>query len=180
MRFPTLSAAAFLMLLMLAATETEAVAPTAAETPSNVAVNFIKPDKFTDATYENRISSREQVTRDLAAYLGDLGRRYLPADQQLEIDITDVDLAGRYEPWNVQAADVRFMRDVTWPRIGLKYRLLEGGAEIAKGEESISDMNYLTRIGLRSTSDRLRYEKSMLDEWFRGRFDPASKQPAAK
>ncbi len=172
MRFPTLSAAAFLVLPILATAETEAVSPATTDAPSNVTVNFIKLDKFTDATYENRISSREQVGRDLATYLGELGRRYLPADQQLEIEITDVDLAGRYEPWNVQATDVRFMRDVTWPRIGLKYRLLEGGTEIAKAAESISDMNYLTRVGLRSTSDRLRHEKAMLEEWFRGRFQP--------
>lgn len=155
---------------------TDAVAP-ADET--KVAVTYLKPEKFTDATLENRESSRQRVTKDLSDYLASLGQRYLPANQKLEIEVTDIDLAGRLEPWRTYNPDVRYMIDVTWPSMNLKYRLLEDGNEIAHGEQRVSDMNYLRRVGVRSNSDSLRYEKAMLDDWFRGKFDARSKQSVA-
>ena len=155
---------------------TDAAAP--AE-EAKVAVTYVKPEKFTDATLENRENSRQRVTKDLSDYLVGLGQRYLPANQKLEIEITDIDLAGRYEPWRTFNPDVRYMIDVTWPSVNLKYRLLEDGNEIAHGEQRVSDMNYLRRAGLRSNNDSLRYEKAMLSDWFRGNFDPQSKQSVA-
>lgn len=156
-----------------------AAPPAGPELPANVDVRFTAAEKFVDATYENRSNTRTRVAQDLTAHLVALGKRYLPQGQRLEIEITDVDLAGRYEPWHVDTHDVRYMRDVTWPRVDLEYRLLAGDEEIARGKEVLIDMNYLSRAGLRSNSDRLRYEKAMLDEWFRGRFGGMTKQAQA-
>lgn len=143
---------------------------TAAEATA-VSVRFVKPKTFTDATYENRPRSRQRVTQDVAAYLTELGRRHLAPQRRLHIEITDIDLAGRYEPWQLRQDDVRFMREVTWPRIELKYRVLdEAGAVLNEGEDKITDMHYLGGAQLRAGSDRLRYEKAMLDKWFRERF----------
>ena len=146
---------------------------------ARVAVSFVKPEKFTDATLQNRYKSYERVTKDLSDYLASLGQRYLPANQKLEIEVTDIDLAGRYEPWRNYNPDTRYMLDVTWPSVNLKYRLLEDGHEIAHGEQRVADMNYLRRPVARASADTLRYEKAMLDDWFRGHFDPQSKQAVA-
>lgn len=163
MRTATLVISALLAFPVFAET---ASAPAA----SNVEVRFENTDKFRDATYDNRRSTSDQVAKDIAAHMQKAGQRYLPAGQRLEIEITDIDLAGRYEPWQIRARDVRFMRDVAWPRIDVKYRLFEGDKEIAQGEEHMSDMTYLHRPGLATGGDRLRYEKSMIDQWFRARF----------
>lgn len=169
MRSPALILAGLLALPALAqALPADPAADAAA--PAQVAVSFIKPEKFVDATYENRSDTRAQVTRDIAAYLAELGKRYLPEGQRVEIEITDIDLAGRYEPWQANNYDTRFMLDVTWPRINLKHRLIGAGGELAHGEESVSDMQYLMNPRARTSSDRLRYEKIMLDHWFRDRF----------
>ena len=170
MRSPTLVVAGMLALPALAQAVPAQPQPATDAAPTPVTVSFIKPEKFVDATSEYRSNTREQVTKDIAAYLAELGKRYLPEGQRLEIEITDIDLAGRYEPWQTNFRDTRFMHDVTWPRINLRYRLIGASGELAHGEEAVSDMQYLMNPGLRSSNDRLRYEKSMLDNWFRNRF----------
>lgn len=156
--------------------------PQSASAPAaepRVAVSFVKPEKFTDATLQNRFQSYERVTKELSDYLVGLGQRYLPANQRLEIKVTDIDLAGRYEPWRNYNPDVRYMVDVTWPSVSLQYRLLEDGHEIAHGEQRVADMNYLRRPAARANNDSLRYEKAMLDDWFRDQFDAQSKHSVA-
>lgn len=88
----------------------------------------------------------------------------------LEIEVLELDLAGRFEPWRARSYDVRSLTDITWPRMTLRYTLTQGGRVTARGEERISDMAYLMTAGMRFDSDSLRYEKKMLDDWFRLRF----------
>lgn len=143
-----------------------------AQAPQTV-VQFEQLDSFTDATYENRYNSREQVSQDIAAHIMQLSERYLAPGYSLNIRITDIDLAGRYEPWNTGAYHVRFMRDITWPRIKLNYELLDAdGDTILSRAEQVSDMHYLNRSGPRWNRGRLQYEKAMLHDWFTKRFEP--------
>ncbi len=89
--------------------------------------------------------------------------------QELTIEILDVDLAGELR-WR-HFGDVRILRPVTWPRIKLRYALTSDGLEVATGEELVSDRSYLMRPSTRRCHDALRFEKAMLDDWFRRRFD---------
>lgn len=147
--------------------------------PSRTIVNFEQIDTFTDATYENRYSSREQVSQELATHLMQLGERYLAPGYSLNIRITDIDLAGRYEPWHTYAYRVRFMREITWPRIKLHYELFNAdGDTILSREEQVSDKHYLSRSGPRWSRGRLPYEKAMLNDWFRKRFSQFKTAPA--
>lgn len=87
---------------------------------SSVEVIFNNPEKFSDASLDSPGYERgadPYVMKELRSYLQTLGERYLPADQQLQIEIRNIDLAGRYEPWRINAYEVRFMRDITWPSI---------------------------------------------------------------
>lgn len=141
-----------------------------------VQVHFLDPDDFTDATFDNRDSSRAEVTQELAAWLAKRATPLLAPGQRLEVDVTDIDLAGRYEPWTSFGHDIRYLRDITWPRMKLSYRLLDAqGAQVAGASEDLSDMNYLMRIGVRSDTDRLRYEKAMIDDWVQMRFGSKKK-----
>ncbi|TDU23341.1 DUF3016 family protein [Panacagrimonas perspica] len=170
MRFVTARAATALAALSI-------IVPGAIVAAANrVDVRFTAPETFTDATYENRPASRDEVTRDLATILAKLGERYVPDGQQLALEVLDVDLAGRYEPWQQNGWDIRFMRDVTWPRIKFRYQLRDAsGATIGSGEDQVNDMQYLTHPGAGFDSDRLRYEKVMLEDWFRKRFHPGAR-----
>jgi hypothetical protein len=129
----------------------------------------VSPEKFTDAGRYGDEREAAANRTEIAQQIEQLAARKLPAGQRLEVEVLDVVLAGflEYRPfWNEQ---VRVMRDATWPSIKLRYRLTQGEQVVASGEETVSDMRYLERPNPYSTTDRLRYEKRMLDEWFEER-----------
>ena len=82
----------------------------------------------------------------------------------------DIDLAGRKETWRTDVPDIRIMTDVTWPAITLRYTLTQNGADVMSGTETVKDMNYLMRGGVGLPGGTLRYEKAMLNDWFKARF----------
>ena len=59
---------------------------------------------------------------------------------------------------------------MTWPRITVRYSLEESAAVRSSATETIVDQNYLGQASGYFQSDSLRYEKAMLDDWFRTRF----------
>ena len=141
---------------------------------AQVEVRFDHPEQFRDASLDSHGYERgadAYVMKTLTQYLQKLGQRYLQPGQRLAIDIRDIDLAGRFEPWHGQAYDVRFMRDITWPTIDLSYTLSQAGKPDQQARERVSDKMYLSRPGRATASnDRLYAEKAMLDDWFRQRF----------
>lgn len=140
---------------------------------STVAINFKQPEKFRDASlrgYGYARGADDFVLNELRACFERLGERYLAPGQNLHIEVRDVDLAGRYEPWQTNAYTVRFMRDITWPSIKLHYVLQQNGRTIDSGDARVSDPFYLQRPGRFGNSDRLYAEKAMLGDWFRKQF----------
>ena len=137
-----------------------------------VEVSFVHPERYADVHIDSGYGAapREATLRRLQKHLEQLGARHLRPDQTLKIDVLDVDLAGRFEPWHRYGYNVRFMRDITWPRIVMRYRLEDGEHMVFSAEEVVTDLNYQTRAAGRLSSDPLRYEKDMLDDWFRARF----------
>jgi hypothetical protein len=135
---------------------------------AGVQVTFDKPDDYSDVPFSSR--DREQVLAGLADHFSWLGKS-LPHGQDLRIDITDVDLAGREDPARRGGFDVRVMTGrADWPRLRLRYTLEQHGKVIASGNAYLSDMSYLQRINRYSSNDALRYEKRMIDEWFKNTF----------
>jgi hypothetical protein len=135
------------------------------------AVHFVDAPHFTDAGDREYDSARNLAT--LRRHLVKLGDACLGTDENLELRVLDVDLAGREEWWHGHSYDLRVMRDITWPRIEVEYVWSDAaGALLGQGRERITDMNYLSRstyVRFRS-SDRLPYEKAMLRDWFERRF----------
>ena len=149
-----------------------AVIAAAATARAGVAVAYVHPEAFSDAYLRGGYGEKALAPAldGIRQHLERLGQNFLKPDQNLTIEVLDLDLAGRFEPWHASAYDVRYMRDITWPRMSLRYTLVQNGVTLAQGEETISDMSYLMDAGARLSSDSLRYEKTMLDDWFRKRF----------
>lgn len=143
------------------------VATTATAATAAVEVRFIAPEKFIDT--RDAGSNREQLLKDLQAHLQTLGEQKLPG-KDLLIEITDIDRAGEVEPTGRLMKDIRIMRSVTRPAINLRYVVSEGGRELRRGESRLSDLSYLERANRYASGDSLRYEKRMLDEWFKTEF----------
>ena len=132
-------------------------------------VSFMHPERFTDASLDggHGLELEQPALTGIARYLESLGGRYLGSHQSLVIEVTNVDLAGQFEPWRKLDYDVRVMRDIYPPRIALRYKLTEDGQLMAAGEAKIVDINYLANPSVRLVQDPLRYEKAMLSDWFR-------------
>jgi hypothetical protein len=152
----------------------------ASSAAASVEVIFVHPEHYTDASLHGSYRGRadEATLREIRTYLERLGDRYLTPDEHLTVEVLDIDLAGQYEPWRRYADDVRVLREVTWPRIKLRYSLAEHTTIAASAEETVSDLNYLANPAARYTGEQLPYEKAMLENWFRARFAEHRPPPA--
>ena len=135
-------------------------------------VEFVAPERFTDAsvTGDHRIGPDEPTLRELADHLRRLAQHGLPEGQVLEVQVTDIDLAGRYDPLRLEGRNTRVVRAVDWPRITLRYSLRAGDRVLAAGEEVLQDQAFEFRAGRSQPGGRLFSEKAMLDDWFQERF----------
>jgi hypothetical protein len=141
---------------------------------ATVSVTFVQPEKFTDAGHSRgRATQRElaQLREDLQQHLQRLADGKLAASDALQVEVLDIDLAGDFESYRMaRLSEVRVVRDITSPRITLRYNLKQGDRMVTGVEEHLSDMNFLWGHNRYSSGDRLRYEKPLLDRWFENRF----------
>jgi len=137
---------------------------------SGLSVTFVHPERYADAAYGRPSAGeleRAEVQHDIELHLQRLAERGLRMGQALRVEILEIDLAGQFEPFRIRrGSDVRIFRDVSWPRLGLRYTLTVGGQVAESREEQLTDMDYLGSFNRYSRNDRLRYEKAMLDAWF--------------
>lgn len=132
-------------------------------------VTFIDAARYADAGAWG--SDRDANLAQLEAHVQRLASKYLASGQTLKLEFLDIDLAGNARPWKGNGTDVRVLRGrADWPRLTLRYSLEEARVSAQNGTESISDLNYLGRLGARSSSERMAYEKRLLDDWFQARF----------
>lgn len=156
----------FVRALLLALAALFALASAAA---AEVDIRFASPERYSDLDFRSPFK-RERLVREFDRFLRAEGGRYLRPSQTLRIEVLDIDLAGREEPWRMRLGDVRVMRDITPPAVKLRYVLEERGRVIRRGEEQLLDWNYLSNISARNSSEWLPYEKALLRDWMRRRF----------
>ncbi len=130
-------------------------------------VTFANPEQFADMPIG--VSERAQVLADLTEHFGALAAK-LPAGQELKVEVRDVDLAGRVWPhvssWG--SRDLRVLNGgADWPHIKFHYAISQDGKVLKEGVENVKNMDYLWRLNHYSSGDPLRYEKQMLDGWFK-------------
>lgn len=141
---------------------------------ATVEVEFVQPEKFADI---GTGKDAKEAMDAMARHLKSLGEKGLPAQQLLQIRITDVDLAGAMPQVNPRTDDIRVMgRGADWPRISLSYRLSDGGKVLAEGEDKLSDMSYLDRKSTVRPDDPVPYENRMLTTWFNGKVKAKKKR----
>jgi hypothetical protein len=103
-------------------------------------------------------------------HLKALGQRWLPANHQLRVEVLELDLAGSMQPVS-GGPEVRVLRGgADFPRMHLRYTLLVDGKVERSGTEWLTDLDYARRIQRDRSSEPLRHEKRMIDDWFKARF----------
>ncbi len=149
---------------------TDPDAPRSLPVDGAVDVRWTDPAQFTDIRYSG---NRWQAERgdwvvELAEHLRERALEKLPPGQRMEVEITDIRRAGRYEPWHGLALqDVRILRDHYPPRIELQFERTDAdGNVIDGGERVLTDPAYLMSASIiANSSDPLRFEKAMIDRW---------------
>ena len=140
-----------------------------------VAVNYFEPARFTDVrdSYpEGSDKGREATLAELKSHLARQALRFVPVGQKLTITITDVDLAGDFEPWHgPQWTDVRVVKDIYPPAIKLTFQLVDAQSEVlSSGQRELRDLAFMMKLTMGFRDDPLRHEKALLDDWLGAEF----------
>ena len=132
---------------------------------AGVNVKYVAPEDFADVPYSD--VERDRLLRELSDHFGKLAKQ-LPPGQDLNVEVLDIDLAGQLKPMRWAVQDIRVMTGgADWPHITLRYTITQDGQVIKSGQERVQNMNYTHRMNRYFASETLRYEKQMLDDWFK-------------
>ena len=129
------------------------------------------PEKFTDARRAEFKPNSEAILDAIAQFMREMGEETLPPEMNLDIRVTDIDLAGNFELWRGPQSDqVRITNQLYPPRFALEFRVIDPrGQVIQSGKRNLTDLDYQRRT-FYPTDDYLRYEKDLLRHWFREEF----------
>lgn len=167
---------AFAMLLgltpLLIASVASAATPATAPADERVHVSYAQPQNFSESrNYGNQDRyNGVHYLQPLRAYLVKRATPMLAAGQRLDVTITDIQLAGGYEPWQGQPwSHVRIMSNRYPPRIDLTFRWIgSDGKVLREGSRKLLNFDYLdSGSAMIGSSDPLRYDKALLDRWLR-------------
>jgi hypothetical protein len=153
-----------------------AAATTAPKPESRISVIFVEPQKFTDVKQNSWGDNSPELLDQIQRFMCDTGESCVSAGLHLEIKVTDITLAGQFEPWHgSQFDDVRIVRSIYPPCFKLDFRLTnEKGDVVKEGTREITDLTFQMRSAW-PLSDPLRYEKDMMRDWFSQEFGRARK-----
>lgn len=158
--------------LVAAPAAAQAPASTAPAAETRVTVTYASPEKFSETRefgQQDRFNSVNYLD-PLKAHLIKRATRMLPPENRLEVIITDIKLAGSYEPWHgPNLMYVRFMKDIYPPRIDLTFKLIDSdGKVLREGSRKLRNLGYLQSGAARlGDTDPLRYDKALIDSWLR-------------
>jgi hypothetical protein len=147
-------------------------APTLAAQPSNVTIQYVNPEKFTDFRIYGRDASwsASYFAGQISEYLSPVLNRRFPG-AKLTLRFTDIDLAGREANSSGGGRNVRVSRGAITPaRMSFVFLLQDsGGRTMSSGSTRISDTSNPSSMVARqrSASERLYFEKQMLEKWLR-------------
>jgi hypothetical protein len=138
---------------------------------AEVNVTWKNPDKYRDvyAGNESKKRFRESTFKELEKHLLALAEG-LPKKQTLEIEVTDIDLAGDVN--HAGSRQIRIIKDIYFPRLEFSFKLLAAdGTTILAKKEKIYDIGFMAGVSLKYRNKKLGYEKQLLDDWFKETFE---------
>lgn len=158
------------------ASPTAVLAEDKAAQPDRVEIEWQNPKEFTDVKAANghRGKFRDSTFAKLEKHLEKLAE-HLPEGTKLKMTVTDLDLAGKVWPGHFSGldttSDVRVVKRIDIPRMNFSYELVDANGTVVKsGEENLKDMAFQDRLSKHRRHDSLRYEKTMLKNWFSKEF----------
>jgi len=137
---------------------------------AEVQVTWTNPDEYRDIHAGNGSKKhfRKNTFNDLEKHFSKLAEG-LPENQMLEIEVTNIDLAGDVHLGG--ARQLRIIKDLYYPRFEFEFKLLAADdSVILTKKENIKDMAFMNNNHLKYRNKSLGFEKQLLDEWFQETF----------
>ncbi|MGV6827486.1 MAG: DUF3016 domain-containing protein [bacterium] len=135
---------------------------------ASVSVEWISPDNYRDiknSTSEGRKAFRQRVFENLE-YTLSTHAKDLPADQMLNLRVTDLKLAGKLRGNKVRVNPYDYP-----PAISFDYTLTKAdGTTLDQGTESLRGRQSMAPRGHSARNQSFYYEKEMLSDWFKTTF----------
>jgi len=133
-----------------------------------VTVEWVSPDTYKDAYSSSMKSdkSRQVVLDDLQKFIEAQAATKLAEGQSLKISVTDIDLAGEYEPWT-EHKDVRMVKGAYFGRINFDYVLTDADGEVVKEGSANIVNNLLISPSMPDKDEIAPYLRDSLRDWFR-------------
>lgn len=162
--------------MLLAGCETTATSSNpvnSTQTVGNVTVNYHDQERFTDCRSSYGSFTDQGYLDTLSEHFGQVGSRYIQADQKLEITVTDIDLAGDYQPTRPGLDQIRIVKEIFRPRIALNFKLTGADGKVVKeGDRVLSDSYFMSTVSTIDRNEPLFYDKEMISNWLRDEFKP--------
>ena len=134
-----------------------------------VEVNYESPERFTDMSrsFGSPRGADAGYLDELRNHLQTAAADRLPAGYTLSVTITDVDMAGDFEPQRgAEFSDVRIVKSIYPPRIDLRYRLTgPDGVVRSEGDRRLRNTSFDLTIRSLNREDPLRHEKALIDDF---------------
>jgi hypothetical protein len=143
------------------------LAPLAAN--AGVTVQWVSPAQFRDSYYTSMKTekSRQIILDDLQKFIVAQASQSLKEGENLEIRVTDVDMAGEFEPWT-DHPDVRKVRAPYFAYIAFGYRLTGADGKVIKENDNVRLTNeLLTPPDLPDRDQMEPYLRQTLRDWLR-------------
>ena len=142
---------------------------------AQVNLHWQKPENYKDIRaggLGSEIKFQKQVIEELGEYIQEAANKNLAPNQQLNMTVTDIDLAGDVRYFFTRFPEgVRVVSDLYFPSIEFTYELLDSNKKVSMGgEENIKYIGFQfsgTRV---VRNAQLGYEKRMIDQWFKTTF----------
>lgn len=136
-------------------------------------IEWQNPEKFRDADYyyNGGEKSKKIVMTNLERYFTTEAKRMLPEGTVLEMTVTELDLAGDFEPWRSPSfQDIRIVKEIYPALIEFDYKYLGAdGAVLSEGSERLRDTLIPRSIVATqlSRSENYPYVKTLVKDWMR-------------
>ena len=108
-------------------------------------------------------SYHKQIAKSIDEHFAKLSEQ-LPKNYSLNIEVTDLDLAGDVRYGGVN--EIRVVKPIHFPRIEFNYVLNDENGVVAQEDNvNLKDMGFMDKIKM-GRDEAFYYEKRLLTEWF--------------
>jgi hypothetical protein len=136
-------------------------------------IEWNSPEDFRDADYyyNGGKKSKEIVLNNLERYFTKEAKNRFPDGYVLTMKVTELDLAGDFEPWrNPGFDDVRIIKDIYPAIIQFDYQLVDAdGTVVSEGSERLKDSLLPRSLSAQfaGRSEPYPYVKTLVRDWMR-------------